>query len=626
MKHIPRILAIVTLLIIYAFSIPLNISEEERSELAKDFNFEKSVLYYPNHLTPKFVRDVHPQYEEISTWISSVGAAIAITDFDGDQLSNDLIHVDPRFDKIFISPAEGTDERFKPFELEVNQLPYNTKTMAPTGVLTNDFNLDGKVDVLVFYLGRSPIIFYQEQDGFSEAELVEGEKWNSTTGTIADVDGNGYPDILIGNYFPDESKLLESDATDRDQIMQHSMSRGDNGGLNRIFLWSGIENGKAVFKEDKDWHEGLPTPYDWTLAMAAGDINGDLLPELYIANDFGPDKLLLNHSTPGKLAFTELVGEKKFTTIRSNVIGKDSFKGMGVDFNDINQDGLLDIYVSNIADDYALHESHFVFVNTGDKDAFEKKIAPFENKSEQLGLSRSSWGWDAKLADFNNDGVMEAIQATGFVKGTVDRWPQLQELATTNDELLSNTAFWPKLKPGDDISGDAHIPFFVLHPSGKYFDLSANLGLNDKQITRGIAISDLEHDGRLDFVSANQWEDSKVYKNKGTTDNAYLGLTLKFPLEEGEIMDVIVDADVPGRYAVGAFAKIKLENGKQRVAFVDGGNGHAGRNSNEIHFGLGDIDPNKALEVELSWRNANGQVNQEILTLKPGWHTILLPF
>ena len=69
------------------------------------------------------------------------------------------------------------------------------------------------------------------------------------------------------------------------------------------------------------------------------------------------------------------------------------------------------------------------------------------DRSEPLGLSRSGWGWDAKLADFNNDGTFEALQAVGFVKGKIDRWPELQELAMGNDELLPIPAVGPAFNP-----------------------------------------------------------------------------------------------------------------------------------------------------------------------------------
>lgn len=627
MKQIPRLLAIALIILLYAWAKPFSLSKDEMNELSKDFKFEVLPTFTPTHLTPVYVRDVHPQYAKISTWISSIGSAAVLFDYDGDNLHNDLISIDPRFNKVYISPLPGTNKRFDPFELKATACPMNP-TMVATGALTTDFNDDGNLDILVFFFGRSPIVFYSnEKKEFTDAELVQNGRYNTASATLADFNGDGHTDIFVGNYFPDKSDLYNPHATDRDQIMQHSMSRGDNGAPNHIFLWNGIKDGKAVFTEAKGWLNGLPYPNDWTLAVAAADINNDLLPDLYIANDFGPDKLLLNTTVNGQVSFKELAGTKKFKTTRSNVIGHDSFKGMGAEFNDINNDGLLDIYVSNIADNFALHESHFVWVNNGQTDLLKQGLPPFENQSEALGLSRSNWGWDSKLADFNNDGIMEAVQATGFVKGKTDRWPELQELATTNDELLTKVDFWPRLTPGDDISGDAHLPFFIRHKSGKYFDCSEELGIGDNQITRGIAIGDIDHDGKQDFVSSGQWEDSRLHHNKSSNESPFIGMALKFPVKD-TLHEILVDGDrtLPSKFAIGAVARVHFKNGQSLIRFVDGGNGHSGRNSPEIHFSfekntIEDID-----HIELEWRRSNGTISRTVTRLTPGWHTIYLPY
>src|SRR5262249_35188082 len=160
-------------------------------------------------------------------------------------------------------------------------------------------------------------------------------------------------------------------------------------------------------------------------------LDGDLLPEVYLSNDFGPDRLLHNRSTPGRFHFVPLEGERQLGTPSSFVMGKDSFKGMGVDFGDLNGDGLLDIYVSNMTAKRALMESHYVWLSTGQIQRMKEGIAPYVQASEKLGLSRSGWSWDCRLVDFNNDGVLEAIQANGFLKGEVNRWPELQSLGTS---------------------------------------------------------------------------------------------------------------------------------------------------------------------------------------------------
>src|SRR5262249_53569950 len=158
------------------------------------------------------------------------------------------------------------------------------------------------------------------------------------------------------------------------------------------------------------------------------DLDGDLRPEIYVAHDFGPDLLLHNDSSQGDVRFVPVYGRRTLTTPKSKVLGMDSFKGMGVEFADLNGDGWPDIIVSNIAAPYALQETNFVFLSTGAVADFARGLAPYLDRSEPLGLSRSGWAWDVKAADFDNDGVLEIVQAKGFVKGDVNRWPELHEL------------------------------------------------------------------------------------------------------------------------------------------------------------------------------------------------------
>ena len=185
------------------------------------------------------------------------------------------------------------------------------------------------------------------------------ERWYSNAATLADVDGDGHADLIVGNYFPDGSRALDATATNQEE-MQDSMSRAYNGGSKRFLLWTPLG-----FVEADSGLDAI-VGHGWTLAIGAADLDGDLLPELYFANDFGPDHLVHNRSTPGKLRFALLEGEGSFTTPSSKVLGRDSFKGMGVDFADLNGDGVPDIYVSNIAEEFALEESHFAFVSTGE--------------------------------------------------------------------------------------------------------------------------------------------------------------------------------------------------------------------------------------------------------------------
>ena len=327
---------------------------------------------------------------------------MALNDLDGDGLPNDVVYVDPRADRVIVAPVPGTGERYEPFCLGLVPLPYDPDTMAPMGCLPGDLNEDGLMDVLVYYWGRPPIAFLRRNDGRRPArcgarsvarEVAPGAgRWFTNAATLADLDGDGHADLIVGNYFPDDARILDARAGGL-EAMQHSMTRADNGGRKHLLRWIEALGGSEPSVRFVDVEGVLDDlgGYGWTLAIGAADLDGDLLPEIYFANDFGPDRLLHNRSRPGEFRFALLEGRKTLTTPNSKVVGRDSFKGMGVDFGDLNGDGILDIFVSNIAAEFALEESHFAFLGTGETARMNQGIAPFHDESERLGLSRSSW-------------------------------------------------------------------------------------------------------------------------------------------------------------------------------------------------------------------------------------------
>jgi hypothetical protein len=167
-------------------------------------------------------------------------------------------------------------------------------------------------------------------------------------------------------------------------------------------------------------------------------------------------------------------------TPKSKRIGHDSFKGMGVDFGDFNGDGVYDMYVGNITTSFGIQESNFAFVSaTADPARVRSDLAagraPWNDRSAPLGLAWSGWSWDVKFGDFANSGEPAIVQTAGFVKGEVNRWPQLQELATANDAVVSNPFWWPNVRQGDDIAGGQHLAFHVRGATGRYEDVSREL-------------------------------------------------------------------------------------------------------------------------------------------------------
>lgn len=633
-----RFFALGMIILFYGMSRLPALSATDRTDLADSFGFQQTELPMPTGFPEQSMRTVHPELEQIVGWLSAMGASIALNDLDGDGLPNDICQVEPRIDQVVITPAPDTGERYPQFVPVPDGLAYDATKMAPIGCVPADMNEDGRMDLLVYYWGRPPLAFLHNgtagdtslnTTSYTAQELLPtGAVWNSSAATFADLDGDGHSDLIVTNYFLDDHVVLDRTA-DNPTTTHRSMSNATNGGGTHIFLWESATSGPNPTVSYRHVTGVLEEMVDhgWTLAIGAADLNGDLLPELYFANDFGRDRLLHNRSTRGALRFQRLEGEKFLTTPKSKVLGHDSFKGMGVDFGDVNGDGYLDIYVSNIADDFALHESHFLWLSTGETARMDGGIAPYIDEGEALGVSRSSWGWESRLADFNNDGTLEAVQATGFLKGKIDRWPELQELALMNDEMVMVPTNWPSFQAGDDLSGHDHNPFFVRAADGRFYDLAAELGIDQPYVSRGLATADVDGDGDLDFAIANQWEPSVFFRNECTDCGTFLGLHLLLPVEhDGELFTYAghPGRETPGYPAVGATATVSLPDGRHLTNFVDGGNGQAGARSSDLHFGLGELVADATVDVTIRWRDRTGEIQEIERPFTPGWHTVLL--
>jgi hypothetical protein len=612
------------------------------AETAAKYKFAEMSIAMPagyESLPKKTTRPVNPAYDHIVSWISSVGASIAINDLTGHGRPDSMCIVDTRTNDVIVTwtPTAQMADRFTPFVLNPAPLPVDD-TMAPTGCTPGDFNGDGSMDLLVTYWGRTPILFMARsniatlsQSTYRPVELVpevsvdgkyHGPRWNTDADYVGDLDGSGHPDIVIGNYFP-ESDVLDPAGLDNVQMNQ-SLSSAINGGGDHILRWYSATSGAepaASYVEAKN-----PIPYDassgWTLAVSGADLTGDGLPELYIANDFGHDHLLYNESTPGNIQFKEALGQRTPVTPKSFVLGNGSFKGMGVDFGDINRNGKFDIMVSNITTKWGLQESNFVFINQAKDNAemrhdLETGVAPFTQEAQQYGLAWTGWCWDVKMGDFLNDGNLAMVQTDGFVKGATDRWNWLQEMAMTNDDLLSNPAMWPNVQPGDDIAGDQALAFYAKGSDGKYVNISSELGLAAHTPTRGIATADTTGDGALDFAVARQWGPPAFYANQSVGRGEYLDLRLLRPAVGSVGGQGIADVGSP---AYGATVQVTTPSGTQ-ISQLDGGGGHGGFRTFDIHFGLGAY---ARADVRLEWRGRNGVLHREKLGLPSGSHTLLL--
>lgn len=629
-----RLLALTVTGCLGALSVLPQASSEELGRLSARFGFTRLAL--PAIQAPPAIssRPTNPQIAHIARWMSSLGTSAAVGDIDDDGRSNDLCRVEPRTGEILVSPLPGTGERFATFTLDT-QPALDPLYDVATGCKIGDFNEDGLADLLVPFVGRTPLIWLRRPDTAPgpgayavQGVVAEDEPWWTSTVLQVDLDGDGHLDLVVGNYFPDGQQFFGPEASGPVN-MHDTFSRARNGGRNRVLLWAGATAGP---EPTVTWRE-VPNPFPgedawaWTLALGAADLDKDGLSELYVANDFGPDTLYHNRSTPGSVVLAPVYGQPGFFIPSSLVLGRDSFKGMGVDFGDVNNDGLFDLFVSNITVHGGLEESHFLFLSEAERhaEALAQGVAPYADHGEKFGVSRSSWCWDTRLVDLDNDGNLELMQATGFLKGSDNWWADLAEFANTNDQNVANPANWPEFPEHADVSGRDPEPFYVMGEDGRYVDLSAQVGFDGQYNARGLALGDADADGDLDIVLANQWEDSWYFRNEAPSPGAFLGLQVR--LSPAVAQTTVVEGITPALDAwpaIGAFAELRLPDGRVLIRQVDGGNGHAGASAAELHFGLGELPASTPLEVLLRWRDHTGRLRTETLTLRPGWHTVTL--
>jgi len=638
---IPAITAIVALFTVYVVvGNPAQASEV--SQTAAKYSFKQMPIAMPPGYDDRkmnTIRQVNPAYYKIRSWMSAVGASVAINDLTGHGRSDGMCLVDTRTNDVVVTytPTAAAADRFTPFVLDPAPLPVDD-TMAPTGCMAGDFTGDGRMGLLVFYWGRTPILFLPKagattvsRDAYVAQELVSGvetdgkytgPQWNTDAVAVADLTGTGHPAIVVGNYFPDGG-ILDVHGQNN-VVMPNSLSSANNGGGLHLLRWLKASSGdkpSVQYIEDKGaipFHDST----GWTLALGTADLTGSGKADLYDGNDFGHGHLLHNVSTPDRLKFTEATGDRTPTTPKSFVLGKGSFKGMGVDFADMDSKGHFDFMVSDITQPWGLQESNFVFRNdTGSNAEMTSKLeagdAPFTQIAAQKGLAWSGWAWDVKMGDFLNAGRQDVVQALGFINGSTNRWPWMQEMATMNDVLLSNPAMWPNFQPGDDVSGHQPFAFFAQNSKGKYVNINKRLGFTNDTPSRGMALADTTGSGHLDFAVARQWGAPEFYANTASVGDQ-MTLNLYRPSTDGKANTGL---EGPGSPAYGTTVTVHTP-GHPQIAQLDGGSGHDGYRSFQVRFGLGmNMGPQT---VTVQWHDTSGALHSQDVTLTTGTHSLML--
>ena len=153
-KNAARVCAALALLTLYQLAQIPTVSGSERAALAARFRFAATPLPVPPGPPPQTLRPVNPSLAHIASWISAVGAAVALADIDGDGLANDACFVDTRTNRVIVAPVPGSGDRYPPFALDFSGFRFDA-TMAPMGCLPGNFTEGPQTELLVYPRSRS---------------------------------------------------------------------------------------------------------------------------------------------------------------------------------------------------------------------------------------------------------------------------------------------------------------------------------------------------------------------------------------------------------------------------------------------------------------------------------------
>jgi hypothetical protein len=502
---------------------------------------------------------------DVLRMFTSGGASVAVGDFDGDGF-DDLFVTDSDQDTTSRLYRNNGNLTFTDVTARAGVGGGNDARSIVADAIWFDYDNDGRQDLLVARFG-TPLLYHNEGDGrFRDVSAGSGlDAFGNTIAAIAfDYDNDGQLDLLFGNYFKPRN-LLDADGIAKDpHVLPNDLDNAVNGG--GVTLWHGLGGGRW---ENVTVAAGFGAHTGWTLDVGHGDFNNDGLQDVYLACDYGTDRLYINN------------GDGTFRDVTEKALGFDTRKGMNVDVGDYDNDGWLDVYVTNITDEY-MKECNMLWHNNHD--------GTFTDLSRETGTCETLWGWAAKFGDYDNDGRLDIFVVNGLRSAGPENYiPVLVDLITRPGVDFTDVRGWPDIGTMT-WSGYQRKRLFQNVDGSSFREIAAAAGVDNDKDGRGIGVGDFDNDGRLDFYQANADQASLFYRNVSTGTGHWLELHLV--------------GSRSNRDAIGTRVTLKAA-GHTLIREVDGGNGYAGQSLRRLHFGLGPTDGSVAVEV--AWPSGTKQ-------------------
>jgi len=423
-------------------------------------------------------------------------------------------------------------------------------------VAVGDFDNDGRPDLFVTSVNQNQL-FHNNGDGtFTDVTakagvsggLFAGRKMWSVGAAWVDYNNDGLLDLFVANYCQWDPNAEAPCALNGTRVfcnprmykpLPNTLYRNNGDGT---FTDVSVETGIAA-------HPGRG------MGVAVADFDGDGFPDIFVANDDLPNQLF--HNRGGK-SFEEVADEAGVSlTEGGNVIS-----GMGVDFRDLFNRGLPDIWIT------AIEKQTFpLFKNLGHGQFAEGTAMA------GLGLRTAEMsGWSNAIVDLDNDGWKDLYVARSNVLDNVAQFTQ-RSYAEPNT-VFRNLG------------------------TGKFQDVTTTTGpaFQMPSANRGAAFGDLDNDGRMDLVVNILNGKAKVFHNTTRNDNHWVLLKLT--------------GVKSNRMGIGAQIRLTLENGSVEYNHATTSTGYASSSDPRVHFGLG--ASRVAREIQIVWPSGRKQVLHDV--------------
>jgi enediyne biosynthesis protein E4 len=432
------------------------------------------------------------------------------------------------------------------------------------GACVGDVNNDGFTDVYVTNLGANEMYMNRGDGTFTDVSVASGAAGTgySSSCAFADADGDGDLDLYVSHYIEFDLAKPPRRTNDGSRCGYRGLEvacgpRGLTPAADRYY--ENLGDGRFRDATVRAGFAAVPPSFGMGIAWADYDSDGDQ--DLYVANDEMPNFLFRNDGT-GR--FTE-VGLAAGVALSADGRPQGS---MGADFGDYDNDGDLDLVVTNYADDY-----NSLYINEGNG-----TFSDGTRRSNMVAVSLPPVGWGVLFADLDLDGLLDLTVANGHL------YPQLDTLEGL--PVSQNSGYRQRSLLFRNVG------------SGRFTEVGERAGAGfrsrDRASSRGLAAADLNNDGLLDLVMTSLDDPPAVLLNRSARASWLL---------------VKLHGTRSNRSAIGARLTVKV-GGTTYRRDVNGGNSYQSQSDLRLHVGLGAAS--RIDELVVRWPSGRSEVRRNV--------------